>query len=171
MTGWTTAIIVAVARNGVIGAAQDMPWQLSTDLKRFRSITMGRPVIMGRKTFQSIGRPLPGRLNIVVSASGFDHEGIVVAPDMESALESAREAEPGEVFIIGGGQIYAAALSLAERLYVTHVEAEPDGDTHFPVIDDSLWMERSSEHIPAGERDTYPTRFVIYDRRTSDTIG
>ncbi len=170
MSGWKVALVVAVAKNGVIGAKQTMPWRLATDLRRFKAITMGRPVIMGRKTFQSIGRPLPGRLNVVVSRGGFSCEGVVVAPDLSEALAAAHERAPGEVFVIGGGQIYEAALPIADRLYVTHVDAEPVGDTHFPVIDARVWETVSSESVPAGEKDTYPTRFVIYDRRQEDTI-
>lgn len=171
MTEWTVALIVAVASNGVIGAGQAMPWRLATDLRRFKAITMGRPVIMGRKTFQSIGRPLPGRRNVVISRGGFSHDGVVVSADMSAALSQAREGAPGEIFIIGGGQIYEAAMPMAQRLYVTHVDAEPAGDTYFPPIDAELWRAVSSEDVPAGEADTYATRFVIYDRRPADTIG
>lgn len=169
------SIIAAVARNGVIGADQAMPWRLSTDLQRFKRLTLGHPVVMGRKTLEAMGRPLPGRTNVVISRTGVAGEGIAVASDVPSALEIAARAEgggpEGEVFIIGGGQIYAAAMPYADRLYLTHVEAEPAGDTHFPVIDPAVWRPVSEERFPTGERDTAGTTYVIYDRRRPDTIG
>lgn len=160
------SIILAAANNGTIGRDGDMPWQLSTDLKRFKAITMGCPVIMGRKTFQSVGRPLPGRLNIVISRQGFKADGTVGASSLEEAIAIATNSDPDltEIFIIGGGQIYQNALPLADRIYMTHVEAEIDGDTHFTAIDSKIWATFHEEHIPAGQKDTYPTRYVIYDR-------
>ena len=164
----TVSIIAAVAENGVIGADGAMPWRLSTDMKRFRLLTMGKPVIMGRKTFESIGKPLAGRLNVVVTGNpGFRADGIAVVPNLEAALALAtdRAAEAGEVVVIGGGQVYAAAMDLAARLYITHVTAEPVGDVHFPDIDPAVWRPVSQEEVPAGERDTAATRFVVYERR------
>ena len=164
----TVSIIAAVAENGVIGAHGAMPWRLSTDMKRFRLLTMGKPVIMGRKTFESIGKPLAGRLNVVVTGNpGFRADGIAVVPNLEAALALAtdRAAEAGEVVVIGGGQVYAAAMDLAARLYITHVAAEPVGDVHFPDIDPAVWRPVSQEEVPAGERDTAATRFVVYERR------
>jgi dihydrofolate reductase len=163
------ALIAAVARNGVIGRDGDMPWHLSTDLKRFKRLTMGSPVIMGRKTFEVIGKPLPGRINIVVTrSSGFAADGATVAPDLDSALRyAANEAERlglPEAFVIGGGEIYAAAIGRADRLYITHVEASPEGDVHFPPIDPAVWRTAASEWIAAGASDSEATTFAVYDR-------
>ena len=164
-------IVVAVSDNGIIGRDGDMPWRLSTDLKRFKALTLGKPVIMGRKTYQSIGKPLPGRANIVISrqAGAIDQPDVHMAGSLAEAVslaeEIARQKGEGEICIIGGGQIYAQAVDLADRLYVTHVETSVDGDTLFPVIDPSLWRATETIDVPAGDKDSYPTKFVIYDRR------
>jgi len=166
----TTAIVVAVSENGVIGREGDMPWKLSTDLKRFKALTLGKPVVMGRKTFQSIGRPLPGRLNIVVSRDpGFSADGIATALSLDGAVDKARAtaAELGvsEICIIGGGEIYRQALAFADTVHVTHVEAEIDGDTFFPALDPTVFAADAPVPVPAGEKDSFPTRFVSYHRR------
>ena len=160
------SIIAAVAGNGVIGNDGDMPWKLSTDLKRFKALTTGKPVIMGRKTFVSIGRPLPNRLNIVLTRDAtFAPEGAVVVPMLEEAIGAAADTGADEAMVIGGGEIYRLVIDRADRLYITHVEAEPAGDTHFPAIDPTLWDTVSSEAVPAGASDTAATRFTIYQRR------
>ncbi|MCP4380987.1 MAG: dihydrofolate reductase [Hyphomicrobiales bacterium] len=160
------SIIAAVAENGVIGAAGAMPWRLSTDMKRFKRLTMGRPVVMGRKTFDSIGKRLAGRRTIVVTRQhqiGVD--GVETAESLPAALTLAgRNAAEGEVFVAGGGEIYADAIGAADRLYITFVAARPRGDVHFPPIDRKSWKEISSESFPAGERDSAPTRFVVFER-------
>lgn len=163
----TVALIAAVARNGVIGADNAMPWRLRADLQRFKQLTLGKPVVMGRHTFESLGKPLGGRLNIVVSRqSGFAPDGVTVASSLEAALlRGAREAGPsGEVMVIGGGQLYAAAIGRADRLYITHVDATPPGDTRFPEIDPGVWRAVSREAVPAGEKDSAATEFVVYER-------
>lgn len=162
--------VVAVSENGVIGREGDMPWQLSSDLKRFKALTIGRPIIMGRKTFQSIGRPLPGRENIVVTRDeNYRPEGVKVVPSVEEALELATEKAridgSGEVAVIGGGQIYRQLLDRVDVLHVTHVEKTLDGDTTFPAIDPQIWESGPEEHLPEGPKDSYPTRFVTYRRR------
>jgi dihydrofolate reductase len=158
------SIIAAVAENGVIGRDGDMPWKLSTDLKRFKALTTGKPVVMGRKTFASIGRPLPNRLNIVLTRDGaFAADGVVAVPDLDAALAAAGPAR--EVMVIGGGEIYRALLDRAETLYITHVAAAPAGDTHFPLIDPAKWTVVSSEDVPAGPADSAASRFVTYARR------
>ena len=158
-------IYVAVARNGVIGNEGEMPWRLSTDLKRFKAITMGKPVVMGRKTWESIGKPLPGRRNIVVTRDrDYRADGADVAPSLTAALEMARSDPTGQVAVIGGGEIYRQAIEMADTLHVTHVEAEIAGDTRFPVIDPAIWKPVKRESVPAGERDTYATEYVIYER-------
>lgn len=166
-------IHVAVAQNGVIGREGGLPWRLSSDLKRFKAGTMGQPIVMGRKTFESIGRPLPGRLNIVVTRDGnFRAEGVETAGSLEDAITLATVrarcmASANEIAIIGGGEIYARALPLADLLRVTHVLADIDGDTRFPEIDPDTWAEAHREDVPAGDKDSHPTRFVIYRRRAA----
>lgn len=163
-------IVVAVAENGIIGRDGDMPWRLSTDLKRFKALTTGKPVIMGRKTYDSIGRPLPGRPNVVISRSAaIDHPDVTMAGSLEEAvvIGEALAAQAGveEICIIGGGQIYAQALDFADRLCVTHVQTIVEGDTAFPYIDPAVWSAGEALDVPAGERDSFPTRYVVYDRR------
>ncbi len=165
------ALVVAVAKNGVIGMEGGMPWHLSTDLKRFKRDTMGKPIIMGRKTFESIGKALPGRLNIVISRSEFSADDTVHANSIEAALFLAegwaKENDADEICVIGGGQIYGETLSLASRLYVTHVMAEPDGDTRFPEISEAEWRPIEREEVPRGEKDSAETLYVVYDRAKS----
>jgi dihydrofolate reductase len=163
------SIIVAIAENGVIGRDNGLPWRLSTDLKRFKAITMGKPVIMGRKTWDSIGRPLPGRANIVVTRdAGFAVEGVDVAHSVADALavgrKRAEEAGAEEICVIGGGDIYRQTLPLADRLHVTEVKGAVEGDTHFPFIDPGHWREVSVEDIPPGEKDSHATRYIIYEK-------
>lgn len=164
------ALVAAVARNGVIGADGDMPWRLSSDLKHFRALTMGHAVIMGRKTFQTIGRPLDGRTNIVLSRDPtFAADDVTVVSDLVTAIESARAdaARRGddEIFVIGGGTLYAEALPLADRLYITHVDVEPEGDTRFPPIDEALFQEVDRAPLPRGPRDTAAAEAAVYVRR------
>ncbi len=167
------AIHVAVAQNGVIGRDNGLPWRLSSDLKRFKAGTMGKPIVMGRKTFESIGKPLPGRLNIVVTRDpAFCAEGVEVAASLDDALALARVrarcmAAADEICVVGGGEIYRQALPIADRLHVTHVLADVDGDAHFPEIDPATWLLVSSEDVPAGERDSHATRHAVYERRQS----
>ncbi len=130
---------------------------------------MGKPVIMGRRTYESIGRPLEGRTNIVVTRQeAFHATGITVVPSLREALRVAQEvavAEGGsEIMVIGGGDIYAAVLALADRLYITHVDSAPDGDARFPAIESGLWRPTMTERLPAGEKDSAATTFVVYER-------
>ncbi len=173
------SIIVAVSENGVIGRDGAMPWRLSTDLRRFKALTMGHPIIMGRKTFDSIGKPLPGRLNIVVTRDmDWAVEGTMRTSSLPSAIDLATahlesvhaqvddtETEPpSEIFVVGGGEIYRQAMDMVQCLYVTHVLTEVEGDTHFPQIDPDQWQVQHSEDVPTGEKDTVATRFVVYKR-------
>lgn len=168
MSDLTICHVVAIAKNNVIGMDGDMPWKLSTDLKRFKRDTMGKPIIMGRKTFESIGRALPGRLNIVISRSDFVADDIVHANSIEAALFLAegwaKENGAEEICVIGGGQIYAATLPMASKLYVTHVMAEPEGDTVYPAIQDAQWRPVEREEVPLGEKDTAETLYIVYER-------
>lgn len=165
-------IHVAIAENGVIGRDNGLPWRLSTDMKRFKALTMGKPVVMGRKTWESFPRrPLPGRLNIVMTRDpAFRAEGAEVVRSLDEALALARlrgrcMAGADEICIVGGGEVYAEALPKADRLYVTHVLAAVDGDTRFPPIEPATWKAVRSENVPAGEKDSHPTRHVVYERR------
>ncbi len=162
-------IVVAVAENGVIGRAGAMPWRLSTDLKRFKALTLGKPMIMGRKTFASIGGALPGRTTIVVTRSkDFAVDGVLIAHDLGEAFRLAtgvaRQSGADEIIVAGGGDIYAQALAIADRLHVTHVHAAPEGDTNFPAIDPAVWRISASEDVSAGEKDSVATRYVVYER-------
>lgn len=161
-------MIAAVARNGVIGMTNEMPWRLPSDLKQFKALTIGKPVVMGRKTFESLGRALPGRPNIVISRNGYKAEGAEVVPTIEAALEQAKAlaADLGteEVIVMGGGQIYAQAMDQADRLEITEVQADPEGDTHFPEIDTSQWREVARTKGDRSERDSAHFDFVTYRR-------
>lgn len=166
------AMIAAVGRNGVIGAAGDLPWRLPSDFAFYKRTTMGKPLIMGRKTFESIGRPLPGRANLVVTRDkGFSAQGVETFGSLDAAMARGIEiaARDGveEIFINGGGDIYRQAMDRADRLYITHVDAEPEGDTFFPEIDDTLWDSRVIEDVVPGEKDSAGFAVRVYDRRTS----
>lgn len=157
-------LVVAVSDNDVIGSGGDMPWRLSTDLKRFKALTLGKPIVMGRKTWESVGRPLPGRRNIVITRqTGYRAEGAECVGSLEDALALAG-SDSGDVAIIGGGEIYRQAMAFADRLHVTHVHAQLDGDTRFPPIASSVWTAVSKEEVPSGEKDDYPTTYVVYER-------
>jgi dihydrofolate reductase len=157
------ALIAALARNGVIGRNGALPWRLAADLKRFRALTMGHHIVMGRKTYQSIGRPLPGRESVVISRNAqFSAPGCLRANSLAQALALARADD--EVFVIGGAALYRDALPLAQRLYLTEVAVEVAGDTFFPAFDRSHWREISREHVPAGADNELPSDFAVYDR-------
>ena len=157
------SLIAAVARNGVIGDGDKLLWRLSSDLKRFKALTLGKPLIMGRKTFDSIGKPLPGRQTIVVTRDlGWSHPGAAVAHDLEAALALASAAP--EVMIGGGGEIYAQTIEIADRLYITEVDLAPSCDARFPPIDASQWREVRRESGVRGPRDAADFVFVDYER-------
>lgn len=164
------ALIVAVARNGVIGRDGDLPWRLSTDLKLFRRLTMGKPIVMGRRTWATLHKkPLDGRDNIVVTRNlGFRADGAIVVHTVEQALAEARllaeQRGVDEIMVIGGAEIYRSTLPHADRLYWTQVEAEPDGDTFFPDLSTLDWSETSVEEIPQGPNDQYRARLRVLDR-------
>lgn len=141
------SMIVAASTNNAIGRAGELPWHLPEDLKRFKAVTMGKPIIMGRLTYESIGRPLPGRQNIVLSSrAGYAPEGCHVAKTVDEALSVAADAD--EVMVIGGGHVYAAFLPRASRIYLTRVHANIDGDTFFPLLNEAEWELVSSEEFP-----------------------
>jgi dihydrofolate reductase len=163
-------IVAAVGENNVIGRGGQLPWRLKSDLRHFRSVTLDKPVIMGRKTFQSIGKPLDRRTNIVVTRDpAFSAPGVVTAASFEAALALAREDAKrrgaDEIMVIGGADIFAAAMPLADRLEITHVHASPEGDVHFPVIDAKHWYEDSREVREAGPDDSANFTVAAYLRR------
>ncbi len=160
------AVIVARARNGVIGRANALPWRLPEDLAFFKRTTMGHPVVMGRRTWDSIGRPLPGRRNIVVTRDArWKAAGAERAGSIGAALSACRAAP--RVFVIGGAQLYADALPLADELYVTEIDRDIDGDVRLPPLDATAWIETSREAQPPGGPDALPFAFVHYARRTT----
>ena len=162
-------IVAAVAENGVIGRGNALPWRLKSDMAHFRALTMGKPVVLGRKTFQSIGKPLAGRTTIVISRDkNFNAPGIVVAPNFESALATARgdalRRNAGAIIVAGGADIYAQALPLAARLIITEVHKRVDGDTRFPAIDSKIWRETARNKQKPGPHDDAAFAFVVYER-------
>jgi dihydrofolate reductase len=164
------AIVAAVARNGVIGANNGLPWRLSTDMKRFKALTWGKPLVMGRKNFQSIGRPLPGRETIVVTRDpAFAPSGVIVAHELGAALdlasERARAIGADEIIVAGGGEIYAQTIEGASRLLITEVALDAEGDVRFPQIDHGQWREVRREKGERGPRDQADFAFVDYERR------
>ena len=157
------SIIVAMAKNRVIGVANTLPWHLSADLRRFKALTMGHHIIMGRRTFESIGRLLPGRTSVVVTRNpGFRFEGVLTARNLPDALKVCAGEE--EVFVIGGEQIFRYALPLASRIHATEIARDYEGDTRFPAIDRLQWRETGAETFSEGE---ISGRFVTYDRATT----
>jgi dihydrofolate reductase len=162
-------LLAAVADNGVIGRDNGLPWRLSSDLKRFKALTLGKPVVMGRKTFLSIGKPLPGRTNIVVTRdAAFSAPGAVVAATLESALAVARgdalRRGADAIAIVGGTEIFQQTMPLADRLEITHVHARPDGDALLPPIDPTVWQEMARADCRAGPQDDADVTFVTYVR-------
>ncbi len=157
------SIIVAAAENGVIGSDNRLPWHLPDDLKRFKALSLGKPVVMGRRTFESIGRALPGRINIVVSRQpGLAIEGVIVVPSLDAALAAADTAR--EVVVIGGAEIFRLALPRTDTIHLTRVHARVAGDVHFPEIDPAKWREAAVEHHAADERHQYAFSFVTLQR-------
>ncbi|WP_455478202.1 dihydrofolate reductase [Bartonella sp. B10] len=163
-------LIAAVARNNVIGCKGTMPWHLSTDLQRFKSLTFGRPVIMGRKTWDSLSCPLPGRKNIVVTRNrAFTAEGAVIAHSLNQACHIAKKLAfqdgADAIFIIGGGEIFQQGMNIADKIFLTEILDSIEGDSFFPVFDKEKWTIVQMQYIPEGDKDSYPTRFVVYERR------
>ncbi len=160
------ALVYAISQNGVIGKNGGLPWHIPSDLKWFKAVTMGKPVIMGRKTWDSLPRkPLPGRANIVLSRKpGFSAEGCSVAVDVASALELANEGNPEEICVIGGAEIFKMFLATATKIYLTRVLANVDGDTYLPELDAKLWRVVQQQTYEKGEKDSAAFETVIYSR-------
>lgn len=165
----TIALIVARAANGVIGRANGLPWRLAGDLRRFKALTMGKPLIMGRRTFESIGRPLPGRITVVVTRSpAWSADGVRVAHDADEAValagQAAAELGVDEIMVAGGAMVYGALLPKAARIYLTEVDAEVPGDTRFPGLDPAAWREIAAEEGQPEAGDTCGYRFRLLER-------
>ncbi|GEP08381.1 dihydrofolate reductase [Methylobacterium gnaphalii] len=162
MVAPTISLVVAVARNGVIGRDNGLIWHLSSDLKRFKALTMGKPMLMGRKTFEAIGRPLPGRRSLVLTRDrSFRAEGAEVVHDWDESLTVARAEE---LMVVGGGEIYALSLPHADRIHLTEVDTAPEGDAHFPPFDRSAFRETLREAHPAGGKDEHAFTFIDLER-------
>ena len=168
MTPPRLSILVAMARNRVIGQKNQLPWHLPADLKHFKSLTMGHPIVMGRKTYESIGRPLPGRTNIIMThQETFEVPGAIVVYSIESALQKCQEnnAVQHESFIIGGENLYRQTLPYCQRLYITEIQKDFDGDAFFPEFDSNEWQEaQRDQHFSEGN-DIFEYHFVILDRK------
>lgn len=157
------SLIVAVSANGVIGRGDELPWHLSDDLKRFKQLTLGKPIVMGRKTFESIGRALPGRQNIVLTRqSEFAADECDVVSSIDAAIAASGDA--GEIVVIGGSEIYKLFLPLAERIYMTRVHIDVDGEVRFPELDDELWQESERENHDADDLNEYEFTTSVLER-------
>ncbi len=158
------SFVVAVAENGVIGRNNHLPWRLPGDLAYFKLVTMGHPIVMGRRTSETIGRPLPGRPNIVVTHQrGYEAPGCFVVHSLEEAWKAANGA--GEVSVIGGTALFRDALPIADRIHLTEVQAKVEGDTFFPAFDRNEWCETEVARHPADAKHEYPFRIVVLDRK------
>jgi dihydrofolate reductase len=160
------SILAALSSNGVIGKDQGIPWRQSTDLKRLKALTLGHHVIMGRVTYESVGKALPGRTNIILTRrADLEIPGVTVVSSLDEAIRIATEAGETEAFVLGGAEIYELANHRADRMYLTRVHADVEGDTFFPEFDDvSEWQLTDSEHFEADEKNQYPFSFLTYER-------
>ena len=157
------SIIAAMGRNRAIGYKNTLPWRLPTDLQRFKQLTLGHHIIMGRKTFESIGRPLPGRTSIIITRQpDFQAEGCLIAHSLDGAIALAKSCGEQEVFIIGGAEIYAQALAKANQMYLTLVEAEPQADAFFPAFDENVWEKNAEELVVADEKNLHELKFTTW---------
>jgi dihydrofolate reductase len=163
------SLIVAMAQNGVIGRDNGLPWRLPRDLKRFKASTLGKPILMGRKTFESIGRALPERVNLVLTRDrSWDAPGVIVVHSVEEALGRAGPSD--ELVAIGGAEIYRLVLPFARRIYLTHVHADVEGDTFFPDFDPSQWADVEYRAHPADDEHAYPLTFLTLERRNAPEV-
>lgn len=159
----TKSLVVAASENNAIGKNNQLLWHLPNDLKFFKNTTWGMPVIMGRKTFESVNKPLPGRFNIVITRQqDWQADGVIVAADLDDALQKAAETNCKEAFIIGGGEIFKQSMDIADKIYLTRVHANIEGDTFFPAIDESKWQLNSNQDFPADEKHAFAYSFQIW---------
>ena len=162
----TISLIVAASSNNAIGKNNQLLWHLPNDLKFFKNTTWGMPVIMGRKTFESVNKPLPGRFNYVITRQeDWNAEGVKVATDLNDALKKAIETNCKEIFIIGGGEIFKQSMELANKIYMTRVHADLDGDVFFPEIDESNWKLISNTDLPADDKHAFAYSFQTWERK------
>ena len=158
------ALIVAMAKNRVIGKNNTLPWHLPADLKHFKALTMGHHIVMGRKTYESIGKPLPGRTSVVVTRNaGYAPPGVITVNSLEAAISACGDDK--EIFVIGGAELYREAIRFADRIYLTEIDADVPGDAHFTEFDHSVWQETKRVSHPPSEKNKFPYHFVIYDRK------
>lgn len=157
------SLIVAMARNRVIGAKNALPWHLPSDLKHFKVLTMGHHIVMGRKTYESIGRPLPGRTSVVVTRNAdYAPPGVITVNSLEAAISAC--GNDSEIFVIGGAQLYRQAIALADRIYLTEIDADISGDAYFTELDGKQWLETERASHIQDENNPYSYHFVVYDR-------
>ena len=163
----TISIIAAVGANNVIGRNNQLPWHMPADLKWFKNHTMGHHLLMGRKTFESTGRPLPGRITVVITRNpNYAPEGVAIARSLDEAISKAEAAGDPEIYIAGGAEIFAQGLHRADRMYITRIHAEPEGDTFFPEFDDvNEWKLVDTEHCEADQKNPHPYSFLTYERQ------
>ena len=160
------SLIVAASTNNAIGKKGQLLWNLPNDLKFFKNTTWGMTVVMGRKTYESVNKPLPGRVNIVITKQeGWSAENVVVAKDFSDALEKAKATNCKEIFIIGGGEIYKQSIGIADKIYITRVHAELEGDTFFPVIDELTWELEHNLDFAADDKHKYAYSFQVWEKR------
>lgn len=165
-SGGGGAIIVAASSNNAIGKNNQLLWHLPNDLKFFKNTTWGMPVIMGRKTFEAVNKLLPGRFNIVITRQAdWKFDGVIVAADLQDALQKAAETNCKEIFIIGGGEIYKQAMEMADKIYLTRVHADIEGDTFFPAIDESKWKLSSNQDFAADEKHAFAYSFQTWNKK------
>ena len=161
----TISLVVAAATNNAIGKDGKLPWHLPNDMKHFKNVTWGMPIVMGRKTFESLGKALPGRKNIVISRQpGWKADGVITVKNMEDAFFVVKEADAKEVMVIGGGEIYKTLFEKARRIYLTRVEAEPDADTFFPSLKPEEWHLMSQQDHEADDKNAYNYSFQVWER-------
>ncbi|HEY5393489.1 MAG TPA: dihydrofolate reductase [Hanamia sp.] len=157
--------IVAASENNIIGSKNELPWKLSTDSKYFKNKTWSMPVIMGRNTFESLKKDLPGRINIVVTTKTDWHpKNVFIAHNISDAIEKAKESEAHEIFIIGGGEIFKQTFDIIDRIYLTRVHTTVQGDTYYPELDKSMWERIKEDSFPADSKNNYPYTFEIWER-------
>ncbi len=162
------SIIAAMGRNRAIGYKNTLPWRLPADLQRFKQLTLGHHILMGRKTYESIGRPLPGRTSIIITRQpNFQAEGCLIAYSLDEAIDLAKSRGEQEAFIIGGAEIYAQALFIADRMYLTLVDAEPEADAFFPEFNKNLWEKGDKEIVAADEKNQYAVQFITWEKHNS----
>lgn len=157
------SLIAAMDKNRLIGSNNGLPWHLPADFKHFKAVTMGKPVVMGRKTYESIGKPLPGRKNVVISRKGFLADGVVVVDNIDSALQEVADVE--EVMIIGGANFYEQMINRADKMYLTYVDAECEGDAWFPAFAESEWQILKEDKVQSDEKNNYSFSIITYERK------